>query len=308
MTFVTVIIPILNAMPYLSEALASLEAQSFRDFEVCFWDNGSTDGSVEEARRWIPSRLKGRVVTGNPLPLHECLAAMVQEAKTEFVARMDGDDICFPERFHLQLEAMRSDANLGIAGGQCPMIDSAGKLIRKSHPGPLAHEDIVTEMMFRSALTHPALMFRREAVLKAGNYLIPKPVEDLDLYLRMARFCRFRNLSDEVLRYRIHPQSICQSDLEGQQKQMVDVVARSSVINYGIPERVYRRLRAKKCRISITHFLRSASYRAQGNLKRLFRIASSTSFIFVARCMTAHEDFLSKAGYRVLEKARHVVF
>ncbi len=41
---ITVIIPVLNAMPYLPEALASLEAQTFRDFEVCLWDNGSPDG------------------------------------------------------------------------------------------------------------------------------------------------------------------------------------------------------------------------------------------------------------------------
>jgi glycosyltransferase involved in cell wall biosynthesis len=73
----TVILPVLNAMPYLTEALASLEAQTFRDFEVCLWDNGSTDGSLEEARRWIPGRLKGRVVADRPLPLHECFARML---------------------------------------------------------------------------------------------------------------------------------------------------------------------------------------------------------------------------------------
>jgi glycosyltransferase involved in cell wall biosynthesis len=299
----TVIIPILNAMPYLTEALASLEAQSFRDFEVCLWDNGSTDGSVEEARRWIPGRFKGRVVADRSLPFHECLAAMVDEAKTEFVARMDGDDICFPERFELQVQALLAESTMGIVGGQCPMMDAAGKPTGDSHPGPLGHEDIVSEMIFRSALTHPALLFRREAILQAGNYAIPKPVEDLDLYLRMARFCRFRNLPDPVLRYRVHPKSICQSDREGQQKQMVDVVARYSAINYGIPAEVYRRLRAKRCRLSITHFLRSASHRARGNPRRFFRIVSSPSFIFVARCMAAPTDILSKAGYRVLDKA-----
>jgi glycosyltransferase EpsE len=100
----TVILPVLNAIPYLHEALASLKAQTFKDFEVCLWDNGSTDGSVEEARRWIPERLPGRVVIGNPLHLQECLARMVEEAKTEFVARMDGDDICMPDRFQQQID------------------------------------------------------------------------------------------------------------------------------------------------------------------------------------------------------------
>ena len=290
-------------MPYLPEALASLEVQTSRDFKVCLWDNGSTDGSAEEARRWIPGRLKGRVVTGNPLPLHECLARMVEEAQTEFVARMDGDDVCLPERFEKQIATMLNDTGLGIVGGQCPLMDAAGKITGDSHPGPIEHEDIVTEMMFRSALTHPALLFRREAILKAGNYSIPKPVEDLDLYLRMARFCRFRNLPDPVLRYRIHPKSICQSDRELQQKQIVDVVARYSEMNYRISELVYRRLRDKSSRLSIVHFLRSAAYRARGNPRRFLRIARSPSFIFVARCMTASQDILSKIVYRVLENA-----
>jgi glycosyltransferase involved in cell wall biosynthesis len=118
MALVTVIIPILNAMPFLPEALASLEAQTFKDFEVCLWDNGSIDCSVEEARRWIPCRLKGRVVTGNPLPLHECLARMVGEAQTEFVARMDGDDVCLPQRFEKQMAAMRGDSGLAAVGGR----------------------------------------------------------------------------------------------------------------------------------------------------------------------------------------------
>jgi len=89
MSFITVIIPILNAMPYLPEALASLEAQTFRDFEVCLWDNGSADGSVEEAMRWIPKRLPGGVVTGNPLPHHRCLGRMVEEDWGAWRSRTD---------------------------------------------------------------------------------------------------------------------------------------------------------------------------------------------------------------------------
>jgi len=297
-----VIIPVLNAMPYLTEALASLEAQTFRDFEVCLWDNGSTDGSVEEARRWISERLPGRVVSGNPLPLHVCLARMVDEARTEFVARMDGDDICFPERLQLQLEAMKADLNLGIVGGQCPMMGADGNHVGESHPGPPEHEDIITEMMFRSALTHPALMFRRAAILKAGNYSRPKPVEDLDLYFRMARVCKFRNLSHEVLRYRIHAQSICQLDLEGQQKQVLEVVANYSKSIFGITRAEFLALRTRQSRCAIVPFLKSAAYRARGSLGRFLRIACSPSFIFVARCMTAQNDLLSKTGYRLLER------
>jgi glycosyltransferase involved in cell wall biosynthesis len=301
MSFITVIIPILNAMPYLPEALASLEAQTFKNFEVCLWDNGSTDGSVEEARRWISHRLPGRVVTGNPLPLHQCLARMVEEAKTEFVARMDGDDVCVPQRFEWQVGALVSRSELGIVGGQCPLIDRDGKLLGVSHPGPLSHDDILSEMMLRSALTHPALMFRREAILRAGNYIRPKPVEDLDLYLRMAGSCEFANLGQEILRYRIHPKSICQSDLEGQQGEMVDVVAQHAPAVYGMQSAQYRKLRAKKSFCAISLLLRSACYRSRGDVHCLRRIIFSPSFIGIGRCLTGARDYTSKIAFRVLE-------
>jgi glycosyltransferase involved in cell wall biosynthesis len=296
-----VILPVLNAMPYLPEALASLEAQTFRDFEVCLWDNGSTDGSVEEARRWIPGRLPGRVVTGHPLPLHECLAKMVEESQTEFVARMDGDDVCAPDRFEKQLAAMRGDSGLGIAGGRCPLIDAGGRDLGCAHPCPLSHEEIISEMMVRSALTHPALMFRRDAVLKAGNYSRPKPVEDLDLYFRMSGICRFRNLDRVVLNYRIQPKSICQSDLEGQQRQGVEVIAHHAERVYGLGQEEYLRLRNKGFFCAAVPILRSAGHRSGGDIRKFWRIAASDSFLFTARCFTRPGDVISKTVYRMMD-------
>jgi glycosyltransferase involved in cell wall biosynthesis len=297
---ITVIIPVLNAMPYLPEALASLEAQTFRDFEVCLWDNGSTDGSLEEARRWIPGKLPGRVVADRPLPFHECLATMVEEAQTEFVARMDGDDVSMPDRFEWQVAAMRDDPGLGIAGGRCPLIDAGGRDLGCAHPCPLSHEEIISEMMVRSALTHPALMFRRDAVLEVGNYSRPKPVEDLDLYFRMSGICHFRNLDRVVLNYRIQPKSICQSDLEGQQRLGLEVIAHYAERVYGLGQEEYQRLRNKGFCCAAVPMLRSAGHRSGGDARRFWRIASSASFLFTARCVTRSGDWISKAVYRIL--------
>ena len=297
---ITVIMPILNAMPYLTEALASLESQTFRKFEVCLWDNASTDGSVEEAHRWIPERLPGRVVSGYALPLHECLARMVEEAKTEFVARMDGDDVCLPTRFEKQIEVLLKNKALGIVGGQCPLMDQDGKLLGVSHPGPMHHEDIVTLMMVRSALTHPALMFRRVMLLEAGNYRHPKPVEDLELYLRMSECCKFENLDKVVLHYRIHPKSICQLDLSGQTRQAIHVIDSYSEKVYGISARDFQRLRSKKV-CSSWKMLKSATFRSGGGYKKFCKIALSPTFTFVGRCMSHKDDFISKVVFKMID-------
>lgn len=288
-------------MPYLPAALASLEAQTLRDFEVLLWDNGSSDGSIEEARRWIPSRLPGRVVDDRPLPFHECLAAMVQECNTTFIARMDGDDICRPDRFRCQMHLLINKPDVGVVGGQCPMIRASGICAGSSHPGPIRHDDIMTEMMFRSALTHPALMFRREAILQAGNYAHPKPVEDLDLYMRMSDLCEFHNLDIPVLDYRLHNTSICQTHSIEQQHLMVGIVQRYAEKVYGISASSYYRLRQKRSKLSIFLLLRSALFRSRGNFLRMLGIVLSPSFVYTGRCLTGPTDYVSKACFRLLE-------
>jgi len=182
------------------------------------------------------------------------------------------------------------------------MIDAKGTPNGEAHPGPLEHDDIMTEMMFRSALTHPALMFRREAILRAGNYARPKPVEDLDLYMRMAGLCEFRNLDEEVLDYRLHDNSICRVHAKEQQQLVVDVVASYSRKNYGISSKSYRRLGLKKSGCAIVPLLRSARFRAGGNKMRFLRIVSSRSFIYIGRCVTGPRDYVSKVAFRLLEK------
>jgi hypothetical protein len=89
--------------------------------------------------------------------------------------------------------------------------------------------------------------------------------------------------------------------LEGQQKLVVEVVANYSKAIFGISNAEFLALRARRSRCAIVPFLKSAAYRAKGSLPRFMRIACSPSFVFVARCMTAQNDLLSKTSYRLLE-------
>ena len=307
MPTITVIIPVLNAMPYLPEALASLEAQTFRDFEVCVWDNGSTDGSAEEARRWIPHRLPGRVVSGNPLPLHECLARMVVEAKTEFVARMDGDDVCFPERFQLQINFLLKNREIRLVGGQIECIDRSGAALPKEAWAeyPLDSHEIISRMMILCPFNHPSILFSRNAVLETGNYKIPAPVEDLDLYFGMVKKHQLSTLHEVVTKYRIHPLSICaQSGKSGTHNLLaLDVAARHSKEVFGIEEKVYRRLRDKTHPFCFLPLALGAVQRAEKERVPWIDIVSSPWFLYSARCMASPFDYASKAIFRFLSLA-----
>jgi len=300
MTLVTVIIPVLNAMPYLTEALASLECQTFRDFEVCLWDNGSTDGSVEEARLWIPGRLKGRVVTGNPLPLHECLARMVEEAQTEFVARMDGDDVCFPERFEKQMAAMRQDAGLAALGGQMELIDGRGAKIGEIPEYPTDFCGVICRLMIQSPLSHPAVSMRREKILAVGNYQVPKPVEDFDLWFRLSGVGEMVNLPEKVLKYRITDSSITnQAKSAGTHAAAVRGCLRSNLeMRFGISKHVFDLLWKKKHPVAFLPMLRAAQHISELSGVNLRSVLSRPEFLFSARCYTAQWDVFSKLVYR----------
>lgn len=308
MPSITVIIPILNSMPYLPEALASLEAQTFRDFEVCLWDNGSTDGSVEEAGRWIPSRLPGRVVTGMPLPLHECLARMVEDSRSELVARMDGDDIATPERFRLQVEFLASHPEVALVGGQIECIDETGAPLAKQAWATYAldHSDIVSRMMVWGPFNHPSIMFRREAVLNVGNYRVPAPVEDHELYLRLVKKHKVANLADVCTRYRIHSSSIC-AGAKGHDRHSrlaLDQTAAVADEVFGISTGALRRMRAKKHPLCVLPLAVSAIRRSRREAVSPSAILASPDFISAARCVVSDHDLVSKACFRLVESLR----
>ena len=112
---VTWLLPVLNAMPHLRDTLASMADQSWHLHHVIAWDNGSSDGSVEELRRWIPHRLPGRIVTDRPAGLGASLAAMVELADTELCARIDSDDVNEPDRLRAQVELMTGRPEVGTS-------------------------------------------------------------------------------------------------------------------------------------------------------------------------------------------------
>jgi glycosyltransferase involved in cell wall biosynthesis len=189
-------------MPYLPLTLRSVAEQSYAQQEILVWDAGSRDGTFEELRRWIPSRIPGRIVSDKPMRLGRSLAALTEMAGTELCARIDADDICHPRRLQEQVEFLDARPEVGVLGCQVETIDEGGN--PTNEPGwvyPLTDAELRWMTRWHAQFCHPALLFRRSAVLKAGNYH-DTPVEDLDLAMRLARVTEFANLPDKLLQYR----------------------------------------------------------------------------------------------------------
>ncbi len=223
---VSVVIPCYNAARYLESALASVQAQTFTDFEIIVVNDGSTDHSLalleKIAAREPRLRILSRPNTGIVGALNDGLAA----ARGEFIARMDADDLCLPERFAKQVAYLRAHPDCVCVGSYFNYIDDRSARV-KWNPRETDHEKIVANLLAGDggSLIHPAIMMRRDAVARAGGYRVEAQwVEDLDLYLRLAQIGRLTNLPEFLLDYRYHSQSVNFTRNEGRHQRKLWVM------------------------------------------------------------------------------------
>ncbi len=229
---VTWLLPVRDAMPYLTETLASIAAQRYPEHRILAWDNGSTDGSAEELRRWIPATIPGRVVTDRPMGLGAALACMVQEADTELCARIDGDDITEPDRLSKQVAFMQRHPKVVLVGSGFTVMNRAGGDRQPICPPNLTDPQVRWALRRGNAIHHPTVMFRRSAILSAGNYRDRTPGQDHDLWIRLGQIGRMVNLPDILLHYRVHDASITRRHHESAAAVAEQIVAEHDALLY----------------------------------------------------------------------------
>lgn len=207
---VCVALPVYNARRYLAAAVSSILGQTFRDFELVAVDDGSTDDSLSILRSFAERDPRMRVISRPNTGLAGALNDAWRASAAPLVARMDADDIAFPQRFARQLAHLDLHPEIVALGSAIVFMDSDGQPV-KGCPRPLTHEEIEPALLRGDggSLIHPVMMIRRSALEAINGYRMDVPfVEDLDLYLRLALVGRMANLPEPLLYYRVHPQSM----------------------------------------------------------------------------------------------------
>jgi glycosyltransferase involved in cell wall biosynthesis len=200
---VTVLLPTLDAEAHLTSALDSLSRQAFTDFKVLILDGGSADRTLAIARAGWPFPLE--IVQCGRIGLGAQLQIGLAKVQSEFVARMDADDICSAERFARQVEALENSTAV-IVGAQIELL--VGSKVCKAGTLPITHPAIRRALIAGfPAFCHPSVMFRTEAAIRCGGYRLSGAGEDLDFFLRITEHGLGSNLADHLLRYRLHGQS-----------------------------------------------------------------------------------------------------
>jgi glycosyltransferase involved in cell wall biosynthesis len=219
--------PVYNAERYLARAVESVLAQTYGDFEVLALDDGSTDRSPAILRHYAHRDDRLRVVRRPQPTLGALLNVGIDAARGMYVARMDADDVCRPRRLERQVQYLDAHPDVGIVGTGATIIDPEGyPLGPRGHPH--VHDAIVRSLLDGNgaALTHPALLMRRDVVLNAGGYPSDRRTcEDVALFLRVAGVARLANIREDLLLYRTHKTSVCHTDYRQQRRDLYDLIA-----------------------------------------------------------------------------------
>ena len=213
--------PVHNGEKYLQEAIESILGQTEQDFEFIIVNDGSTDLTksilveVEKREKRIIV-LNTEINQGLTIALNLGLA----RAKGKYIARMDADDLAFPDRFSKQFQYLETHPDFVVVGSRVLLIDPQGLPICPFSQ-KTTHEEIDLEHLAGNggAICHPSTMIRKRALTSIGGYRPEmKDASDLDLFLRLAEVGKIGNLSETLLKWRMHFDSVGHTGREEQIK------------------------------------------------------------------------------------------
>lgn len=201
----SVIVPAYNAAETITSAVRSTLRALPRDAEVVILDDGSADATAATAEAIDDARV--RVLSRPNRGVATTLNDLIDATDSEFVARMDADDLVLPGRFRSQLGAIADGADAVFT----TVVTWGSGLPGVPRPSGIAPEDFGLHLLLTNPVAHSTLLARRSAIVDAGGYRAI-PTEDYDLWLRMATGgARLRRLALPGLAYRVHPGQVTAS-------------------------------------------------------------------------------------------------
>ena len=199
----SVIMGIYNCETTLVAAVQSIQEQSYTNWELIICDDGSSDNTYKIAEKLALQDdriilIRNKNNRGLSFALNRCLNI----SSGKYIARMDGDDLCVPDRFEKQVELLDSCPNIAIVSSWMTLFDDDGDwgvLKVPEYPSP-------AEVVTGNPIPHAPSMMRREAIKKVHGYTVDKRVirvEDVDLWIRLyAEGYRCHNILEPLYKMR----------------------------------------------------------------------------------------------------------
>jgi hypothetical protein len=222
---ITVLMPVRDAEDFLTDALASILGQTYSHFRLLIVDDGSTDSTNEIIKSATDPRIK-KIRFPKSKGIVHALNVGLDLADTEFIARMDADDVAAPDRFSQQLTLFTQNPQVGVCGSSIEMFSGHSRCVVRY---PETHEEILGNLaMFKRSICHPSVMMRR-SVLEGMRYCDRYThAEDLHLWHRLIKKTQFYNIREPLLAYRLHSTQVSaryrSAQAEGTRKLLMETL------------------------------------------------------------------------------------
>lgn len=220
---ISICIPMYNAARFIKDCIDSVLSQSFQDLELLVVDDGSTDNSCDIVNSVRDNRIR---LIRNQHDYVGSLNKLLDEAKGKYIARMDADDVMYPNRLAIQYEYMENHPDVDFIGGRMAVF-------KQSTKEPLYDLNVksgslcISDLLDYCCICHPTVMFRTASINGKEKFRYDKQMEyaeDYDLWMRMlASGKKFVNLDKVFTYYRLHEQQVttCHHDEQAQKTQII---------------------------------------------------------------------------------------
>lgn len=225
MVSVSIITSAHNEQEHLEAAISSVLRQTLRDWEWVIVDDGSTDGTWEILARWAEREGRIRLLRNERREgLSRSLNKAISASSGPYLARMDADDLCRPDRLRRQWGFLEKNPSVGVVGSFNHVLDPEGKVLetwRFQH----TPEEIHYTLQFQNCLCHSSVMLRRELLEDVGLYREDlTAAQDYDLWLRASHRTALYKIPEPLVSWRLRPGGVS-VERRGEQTRLARQIA-----------------------------------------------------------------------------------
>lgn len=204
---VSVIMNCLNCDRYLGEALDSVFSQTYRDWEIIFWDNASTDNSAEIAKSY-GEKVK-YFQSEKTYPLGKVRNLAIEKAAGEYIAFLDCDDIWLPDKLEKQIPIFNNDSKTGLVFSDAIYFNEKGKTFQLYDKKKPPEGYVFGQLLKKNFLCLPTVVIKKETLSGLNEWFDSRfnCIEDADLFLRIAHDWKVAYVNDVLVKYRMHEKS-----------------------------------------------------------------------------------------------------
>ena len=241
---ISVVMPVLNGEKYLAEAIESILNQTYQDFELIIVDDGSTDQTPEILRSYAQKDPRIQILTN---PINRGIGYSrnrgIALSRGEYIANMDADDLCLPERFEKQVRFLDSHRDIAVLGTAYIRVDEIKKKQLKIQNPDLPGR-VRWGLIFGCPICNSSVMMRSN-LFDDPNLRIEEdvpPAEDYDLWVKVAQNHRIGNLKNELVFYRWHQSNVSVSHSIEQRQSSLAIIQKQIQLytNTELPENLVK--------------------------------------------------------------------